>query len=487
MPTPTSRRGALTTSAVVFIVLLVVTVFAWRGVIDSRNRTLTQERSLQVQQQVDLVERRLNEILLALSAYQPFYRANDSFSEASFATLYQDFIARLITTSLRGVAFSPLTTDATGEHLTVSLAQPESIRSSLLGFDMFGDPARRALVEQARDSNAILASGQLALRLPDVPAGFLIVAPIYRAGATLGSIGERRAAFVGVVSAALQTYEFYGSVLPPDFSSQYRLQVIDASVSSDPIFDSAPTLPDPGPSTELPFTIHVGGRSLELHVHPLTTTADAQTNLLLSALLLGVGTLLSLLLAGTIFALASSRARALGIAREMTADIQRTKERFAELLEALPDPVVLLDKLGRIEQINRAAEETFGYPRDALVGELFTQAELVAPASRSTAVHNLAVDLAGRSHPRYELQVAHQDGTVRTYEVTSRSLREAGETTGMQLLLHDVTERDRLTSQLSKQARELQRVNSFLVGRELKMVELKRQLARQRGTSTTGT
>jgi PAS domain S-box-containing protein len=48
----------------------------------------------------------------------------------------------------------------------------------------------------------------------------------------------------------------------------------------------------------------------------------------------------------------------------------KNEEQFRDLLESAPDPIVIVDKNGRIILVNQQTEIMFGYPRKELVGEL---------------------------------------------------------------------------------------------------------------------
>jgi len=67
----------------------------------------------------------------------------------------------------------------------------------------------------------------------------------------------------------------------------------------------------------------------------------------------------------------------LGVFREITDQLHRerrleaTTSRLATLLDALPVPAAVLDTDGTIERWNRAAETTFGYDADAVVGQQY--------------------------------------------------------------------------------------------------------------------
>ncbi|MBV5309883.1 CHASE domain-containing protein [Chromatium okenii] len=68
------------------------------------------------------------------------------------------------------------------------------------GYDMFSEPVRRAAMEQARDSGRTTLSGKVFLvqeTNADVQAGALMYFPVYRNGAPLDTVEQRRAALFG--------------------------------------------------------------------------------------------------------------------------------------------------------------------------------------------------------------------------------------------------------------------------------------------------
>jgi protein-histidine pros-kinase len=55
--------------------------------------------------------------------------------------------------------------------------------------------------------------------------------------------------------------------------------------------------------------------------------------------------------------------------QQLAEEATRDRElRFKALLEALPDPLLIIDRAGTIVQVNEQAERSFGYTRDELVG-----------------------------------------------------------------------------------------------------------------------
>lgn len=105
------------------------------------------------------------------------------------------------------------------------------------------------------------------------------------------------------------------------------------------------------------------------------------------------------------------------LAQEATRD---REQRFKALLEALPDPLLIIDGAGTIVQVNAQAERSFGYTRDELVGH---PVEKLMPARR-LAAHRLAFPayFSGRRarplSPGLDLHARRRDGSEFPIEVT---------------------------------------------------------------------
>ncbi|MDQ6811325.1 MAG: PAS domain-containing protein, partial [Actinomycetota bacterium] len=56
---------------------------------------------------------------------------------------------------------------------------------------------------------------------------------------------------------------------------------------------------------------------------------------------------------------------------------RRSEARFAALLSAAPDAVVMIDEEGRMALVNEQTERLFGYEREELLGE---RVEMLLPA-----------------------------------------------------------------------------------------------------------
>jgi PAS domain S-box-containing protein len=123
--------------------------------------------------------------------------------------------------------------------------------------------------------------------------------------------------------------------------------------------------------------------------------------------------------------------------------LEASEERTRAILSAALDSVVTMDHEGRVLDLNRAAEATFGHARETAVGSVL--ADLIIPPEHREAHHaGLARYLATGEGPildrRVELEALRADGTRFPVELTVSRLgrREPPEFVGF---LRDITDR----------------------------------------------
>ncbi|WP_242445856.1 CHASE domain-containing protein [Chromatium okenii] len=94
------------------------------------------------------------------------------------------------------------------------------------GYDMFSEPVRRAAMEQARDSGRTTLSGKVFLvqeTNADVQAGALMYFPVYRNGAPLDTVEQRRAALFGWTYSPYRMSDLMTGILGDWVSQQGKL------------------------------------------------------------------------------------------------------------------------------------------------------------------------------------------------------------------------------------------------------------------------
>ncbi len=150
-------------------------------------------------------------------------------------------------------------------------------------------------------------------------------------------------------------------------------------------------------------------------------------------------------------------------------ELQRSEARKAAILESALDCIVMIDHEGCITEFNPAAEHTFGYRRDEVVGKHMADV-IIPPSLREKHRHGFARYLAtGEARvlgKRIEMTAVRADGSVFPVElaITRIPLEGAPSFTGY---LRDITESKRVEQELLRseaflaEAQHLSRTGSF--------------------------
>jgi PAS domain S-box-containing protein len=140
--------------------------------------------------------------------------------------------------------------------------------------------------------------------------------------------------------------------------------------------------------------------------------------------------------------------------REQAEALKQSEARNAAILDSALDCIVTIDHQGYITEFNPAAERTFGYPRDEVVGKLLADV-VIPPALREEHRRGLARYLAnGEARvlgKRIEMTAVRADGSEFPVElaITRIPLDGPPSFTGY---LRDITERKRTEEQLRQSA-----------------------------------
>jgi PAS domain S-box-containing protein len=172
------------------------------------------------------------------------------------------------------------------------------------------------------------------------------------------------------------------------------------------------------------------------------------------------------------------------IARDLTTQ-EAASELSRSLIEASLDPMVTISPDGKITDVNDATVKATGVPRDELIGtsfsDYFTEPEKADRIYQMVFAEGMAVD--------YPLTMCHRGGRVTEVLYNASVYRDAGGTVlGVFAAARDVTKQVRAQREVAEQqARELERLaelerfQRLTVGRELKMIELKKEIERLKG------
>jgi PAS domain S-box-containing protein len=350
------------------------------------------------------------------------------------------------------------------EYHAITYLEPLDRRNrAALGFDMFTEPARREAMERARDTGQPSASGRVTLVQeidPEKQAGFLIYVPLYEGGRLPDSEVERHEALLGYVYAPFRVADFLEAVFDGQASSPLDLELFDG-----PAPDPAHLMhhwradrPD-RPQFSRVQRIDVAGRPWTARFAS-TVQFDAESKRWLIPVMLGLGLLVSVLIAG----LSYLDARARYSARRFTSyrEAVRHGDRLHQLaVEQVKDHAIfMVDPEGHVATWSEGVERVLGWGESEFVGQPWDV--IYVPEDVANGVPAEERRLAGErevvAHDRWHQR---KDGTrFWGSGTTSRLVNEDGDFAGLLVVMRDLTElrqsteRRRLLLEAERQARE---------------------------------
>jgi len=162
--------------------------------------------------------------------------------------------------------------------------------------------------------------------------------------------------------------------------------------------------------------------------------------------------------------------------QKLMQNLRESEEKYRAIFESANDVIVTLNLKGNITAVNRRAEEISGYTRDELMGKNIARLKMFTPKSLAIILKNFGKRMIGMDVPPYEVELIRKDGKKLFIEINARPLRQEGKVVGDMVILRDVTERKEAEEKLKEKMDELERFNKLMIGRELRMIELKKRI-----------
>ncbi len=154
-------------------------------------------------------------------------------------------------------------------------------------------------------------------------------------------------------------------------------------------------------------------------------------------------------------------------------------EEYRKIVELSFDAIVVADEDGIIRFWNPAAERMFGYSAEEAIG--MSVNKLMPDEWRErhgSAIERFKATGAQKTIGRtIEVEGQRKDGS-RFMKEMSLSAEKVSDRWVFMAVMRDVTERKRMENELRERLEDVERLNRLMVGRELKMEELRKELKR---------
>jgi len=307
-----------------------------------RADTLAVQRLVQVQFDAMVGVTHAASALLAASPEINFTEFRAFVSELQLSTRYP---------GLQGIGFAPRvarrglqdfvrTATLDGVDLAVRPVGPRSIyfpvllmdpggggNTAAVGFDLASEPSQRAAMDRARDSNAAAVTELLdtSALFGDARRELILYLPVYRRGAPVASVDQRRQALIGFVFSRLSPQTMFEESIAAAASRALAIAIYDSTTSADALLVSSG---EPPATRRATAGVLIGGREWLV----VTSAGEAARVLPPEARrILAAGGLLSVLL----FALMRGQVRAWHTAEMHAAELHATDRAKDEFLAVL--------------------------------------------------------------------------------------------------------------------------------------------------------
>jgi PAS domain S-box-containing protein len=170
--------------------------------------------------------------------------------------------------------------------------------------------------------------------------------------------------------------------------------------------------------------------------------------------------------------------------KQAEAQLTSASQYARSLVEASLDPLVTISPEGKITDVNEATVKVTGVPRERLIGtdfsDYFTEPQKAREGYREVFEKGFVTD--------YPLTIRHREGRLTDVLYNASVYRDAkGNVLGVFAAARDVTAQKKAEAEVAEQRAkemdrlaELERFQKLTVGRELKMIELKKEIAELR-------
>ncbi len=160
-------------------------------------------------------------------------------------------------------------------------------------------------------------------------------------------------------------------------------------------------------------------------------------------------------------------------------ELRYSEERYRSILEKIEEGYYEVDLKGNFTFFNDSLFRMLNYSRDELMGMNNRQYMDSESADRIYKAFN-EVFRTEKSSKAIEFKIKRKKGKINSGEISISLLKDRNnQPIGFRGIVRDITERIKAEEELKQKMEQINRANQLMVGRELKMIDLKREVNEQ--------
>jgi PAS domain S-box-containing protein len=161
--------------------------------------------------------------------------------------------------------------------------------------------------------------------------------------------------------------------------------------------------------------------------------------------------------------------------KEAEETLRESERRFREMTDLLPETIFEIDLEGNLQYVNKTALSVFGYTKEDVRKGLNAFA-LFVPEDLSRIKESIQRLLDGDAPQGNDYTALKKDGSQFPVVIYSSPIFQDQRPVGMRGFIIDITDRKKAENELKERMDELEQWNRLTVGREKRMIELKREV-----------
>lgn len=160
-------------------------------------------------------------------------------------------------------------------------------------------------------------------------------------------------------------------------------------------------------------------------------------------------------------------------------DLMESERRYRDLYDNAPDMYCSINVKGIIIECNNTIAETLGYKTEELIGKPFT----LLCASITCEDLNKKIEELKKTRSLYNIEVQLKTKDSRQLDTLlnmTATYNESGSYIYAMVSARDITEKKKVETELKKKMKDLEDFYNMAIDREMKMIELKKEIERLR-------